>query len=191
MRCVPAAMLLTGAIIGAFAWLIHASPREVAAGGVAPSFRLPMARGGICDLADLLAKRRVVLLSFLDARAQPLSRAHGDPSRGQLVFLKSMTQQYASRGLAVLIIGCNGLASGTPLARGVLLNFTYDWQLDGVAVLWDDDEGVARQYGVSRLPTTFLISPDGCIRRRWNGFVASAPLALAIESLVGPPRYRH
>jgi len=73
------------------------------AGSSAPSFSFPVARGGECDLSDLLARKRVVLLSFVDARSQPLSRTHADPSRGELVFLKSMAQQYAPNGLEVLI----------------------------------------------------------------------------------------
>lgn len=145
---------------------------------------------GRCDLTDLLARKRVVLLSFIDARSQPLSRTYSDLSRGQLVFLKSMAQQYAPNGVEVLIVGCNSLFSGKSLDPSALLNFTYDWQLDGVTVLRDDDEGTAFLYGVSRLPTTLLIASDGRIQRRWDGFVAPAQLAFALESLVGPPRFR-
>lgn len=107
-----------------------------------------------------------------------------------MVFLKSVAQQYAPNGLEVLIVGCNRILSGEPLPPNALLNFTYDWQLDDVMVLRDDDEATAIRYGVSTLPTTFLIAPDGHIRQRWDGFVASPQLALAIESLVGPPRFR-
>jgi len=184
------AAALTAIIVGILIWPIRPSPRVVVVGSSAPSFRLPVARGGICDLSDLLAKKRVVLLSFVDARSQPLSRTQADPSRGELVFLNSMAQQYAPKGLEVLIVGRNGLFSGKPLAPGALLNFTYDWQLDGVTVLGDDNEAATIRYGISTLPTTFLIAADGRIQRRWDGFVASPQLALAIESLVGPPRFR-
>jgi len=58
--------------------------------------------------------------------------------------------------------------------------------------LWiqDGTEGTAFLYGVSRLPTTLLIAFDSRIQRRWDGFVAAAQLAFALESLVGPPRLR-
>ncbi len=101
-----------------------------------------------------------------------------------------MAQQYATNGVAVLIVGCNKLSSGKRLAPNTLLNFTYDWQLDDVTVLRDDDAGIVFRYGVFTLPTTLLIAPDGRIQRRWNGLVAPAQLALALESLVGPPRFR-
>jgi hypothetical protein len=166
------------------------NPKAVFAGDNAPSFSLLAAGRGRCDLSDLLARKRVVLLSFIDARSQPLSRNYSDPSRGQLVFLKSMARQYTPKGVEVLIVGCNGLSGGQPLTPSALLNFTYDWQLDGLTVLRDENAATALRYGISTLPTTLLIAPDGRIQRRWDGFVAPAQLALALESLVGPPRFR-
>jgi hypothetical protein len=163
--------------------------KAVFAGSTAPSFSLLAARGGRCDLTDLLAKKRAVLLSFVDARSLPLSPTYSAPSRGQLVFLKSMARQYAPKGVEVLIVGCNGLGGGPPLTPSALLNFTYDWQLDGLTTL-RDDATTALRYGVSTLPTSFLIASEGRIQRRWDGFVAPAPLALALESLVGPPPFR-
>lgn len=74
------AAVLTVTLVGILIWPIRPSRRDVVAGAIAPSFSLPVARGGRCDLADLLAKKRVVLLSFVDARSQPLSRSQADPS---------------------------------------------------------------------------------------------------------------
>jgi NAD(P)-dependent dehydrogenase (short-subunit alcohol dehydrogenase family) len=168
---------------------IRPNAKAVFAGDTAPSFSLLAARGERCDLTDLMARKRVVLLSFIDARSHPLSPTYSDPSRGQLVFLKSMAQQYAPKGVEVLIVGCNGLCGGQALAPSALLNFTYDWQLDGLTIL-RDDATTALRYGVSTLPTTLLIASDGRIQRRWDEFVAPAQLALALESLVGPPPFR-
>jgi hypothetical protein len=173
-------------VVGILVCQIRPNPKAVFAGDTAPSFSLLAAQGGRCELTDLLARKRVVLLSFIDAGSQPLSRTYSDPSRAQLVFLKSIARQYAPNGVEVLIVGCNGLLGGQPLTSTALLNFTYDWQLDGVTVLRDDDAGTAFLYGVSTLPTTLLIASDGRIQRRWDGFVAPAQLALALECLVGP-----
>jgi len=186
-RLLVAAVLAV--VVGIFVFEMRPNAKVVLAGNTAPSFSLLAVRGGRCDLADLLAQKRVVLLSFVDARSQPLSRTYSDPSRGQLVFLKSMARQYAPKGVEVLIVGCNGLSGGPPLASGALLNFTYDWQLDGVTLL-REDAGTAARYGVSTLPTTVLIASDGRIERRWDGFAAPAQLALALEPLVGPPTFR-
>ena len=183
------ASVLAVAVLCVLICQIRPNPRAVFAGDTAPSFSLVAARGGRCDLADLLAKKRVVLLSFIDVRSLPLSPSYSDPSRGQLVFLKSMARQYASKGVEVLVMGCNGLDGGQPLAPSALLNLTYDWQLDGLTVL-RDDATTALRYGVSTLPTTLLIASDGRIQRRWDGFVAPQQLALALESSVGPPPFR-
>jgi len=182
--------LLAASVAGIVIHQIRPRPKAAFAGDIAPSFSLPAVRGGRCDLSDLLARKRVVLLSFIDARPQLLSRDYSDPSRGQLVSLQSMARQYAPKGVEVLVVGCNGLCGGQPLAPNALLNFTYDWQLDGVTVLRDDNAGTAFRYGVSTLPTTLLIASDGRLQRRWDGFAAPAQLALALESLVGPPSFR-
>jgi fermentation-respiration switch protein FrsA (DUF1100 family) len=181
--------LLAVAVVGILVFQTRPNAKAVLADDAAPPFSLLAARGGRCDLTDLLARKRVVLLSFVDARSLPLSPTYSDPSRGQLVFLKSMARQYAPKGVEVLIVGCNGLCGGPPLAPSALLNFTYDWQLDGVTVL-RDDAATALRYGVSALPTTLLIASDGRIQRRWDRFVPPAQLALALESLVGSPPFR-
>ncbi len=186
---IVAAGLLAVTLVGTLVHQIRQDTRTVFTGAAAPAFSLPVARGGRCDLADLLAKKRTVVLSFIDARSQPVSRTSTDRSRAQLVFLKSMARQYAPKGVEVLVVGCDGLFSAKPLAPGALLNFIYDWQLDSVTVLRDDTSAAFR-YGVSTLPTTLIIGRDGRIQRRWDGFVAPAQLALALESLVGPPLFR-
>jgi len=181
LLAVPLVYVLVGRIV--------VNPRGVLAGDPAPAFSLPVARGGRCDLTALLARKRVVLLSFIDARPQPFSCPHSGSSRGQVVFLKSMAQQYTQNGVEVLMVGCNQPFGARPLTANSLLNFSYDWQLDGITVLRGDESTISR-YGVFTLPMTLLIASDGRIQRRWDGFAPASQLALALEPLVGPPRFR-
>ena len=74
--------------------------------------------------------------------------------------------------------------AGTP-SRNDLVNYTYDWNLDPAVAVLADDGTVARRFGVENAPTTFLIGPDGVVRRRWDGFAAAARLDLAIRRLEG------
>jgi hypothetical protein len=189
MGWLPAFALLA-ALGGILVYGWRAGSRIAEEGDKAPAFNLLAVRGGRYGLTALLERKRAVLLSFVATRPGPLSPAEPDPSRAQIVFLKSMAQQYAPKGVQVLIVDGSGARGGKPLAPGALLNLTYDWQLDDVPVLRDDKGGTASSYRVSSLPATFLIEPGGRILRRWDRFVPPAQLALALESVVGPPRFR-
>ena len=156
-------------------------------GSSAPDFSLPIVRGDSFQLADLSGQ--VVLLSFINTQAEA-SSAMADPSRAQIVFLKSMQEQYGPGGLVVLIVDAARLATGKQPSQDQLINFTYDWQLEHIAVLDDPDSSVARSYAVKSTPATFLIGADRIIQQRWDGFASASQLALSIEALVGAPAHR-
>ena len=156
-------------------------------GAPVPDFTLDTARGSLYHLADFSG--HTLLLSFLNIQATAGS-ATADPSCSQIVFLKSMSEQYSSNGLAVLIVDASRLDTGSPPSQDALLNFTYDWQLGSIPVLVDSNGAVAKNYGVTSTPVTFLIGADGKIQQRWDGFASASQLALSIEPLVGAPASR-
>ena len=163
------------------------SSADAELGAAAPDFSLPKVRGGSFQLADFPGQ--VVLLSFLNTQAEA-SSATADPSRAQIVFLKSMQQQYGPKRLVVLIVDAARIATDKQPSQDQLINFTYDWQLDDIPVLEDADGSVARAYAVESTPATFLIGADGSIQQRWDGFASASQLALSIEALVGAPAHR-
>ncbi|HEX9332786.1 MAG TPA: redoxin domain-containing protein [Anaerolineales bacterium] len=148
----------------------------------APDFTLKSVRGGTYSLKD--KQRQAVLLSFLNTQAKGTSD-ESDPSRAQIVFLKSMQEQYTAQGLNVWIVDATQQVTGKQPSLDELINFTYNWQLDLIPVLMDERASVATTFGVASTPTTFLIGPDGVIQQRWDSVAFSAQLALAIESIVG------
>jgi peroxiredoxin len=158
----------------------------VQTGTRAPDFTLEAVRGGSYHLQDLRGK--AVLLSFINSQAE--ASATPEPSRSQIVFLKSMMEQYEPKGMVVLIVDAARIRIGKQPTKDDLINFTYDWQLDNIPVLIDKEGSTAHLYGVSDTPTTFLIGPDGNIQQRWDGFASASQLALALEALVGPPVQR-
>jgi hypothetical protein len=93
------------------------------------------------------------LVSLLDNSAD----AHS-----QLVFLRSMHEQYASRGLKVRIVG-----SPDP-----------NWRLDGIPLRSRPSSPHARI-------ETFLVSANGAIVEHWRGFTPAQSLGLAIQKLLG------
>jgi peroxiredoxin len=97
-----------------------------------------------------------------------------------------MAQQYSSRGLRVAVVDATVLVHGSQPSHDAVLNADYDWQLK-FQLLLDKNAGLARTLEVEEVPTTFLISADGKILHRWNGFSRPAVLALQIQKLVGGP----
>jgi peroxiredoxin len=155
-------------------------------GSQAPDFTLEAVREGSYHLQDLQGK--VVLLSFLNSQAE--ASAMPEPSRSQIVFLKSMLEQYGSNEMIVLIVDAAYLRTGKQPTKDDLINFTYNWQLDTIPVLVDPKGAITRSYDVTDTPTTFLIGTDGLIQQRWDGSATAPQLAFAIEALVGAPAFR-
>jgi hypothetical protein len=155
-------------------------------GAPAPTFEIPAAVGGTFDMGAV--HNRPVLLSFLHSQADSDSPAASE-SRSQVVFLRSMQQQYQGQGLVVAIVDATALETGQQPGEDALINVVYDWQLDssGVALGVDVGSQLARLYGVRRAPTTFLIGADKKIVERWEGFTSASQLAFALNDLVGTP----
>jgi hypothetical protein len=154
---------------------------ELDAGMHAPVLDGSAVRGGEVSLARL--RGHVVLVSFLNSRAE--ASVNGDPSRAQIVFLRSMQTQHGRRGLRVVVVDAAELAGAGRPSRDDLVNYTYDWNLDSAIAVLRDDGAIARRFGVTQAPTTFLIGPDGVVRKRWDGFAPAAQLDFAIRELEG------
>jgi hypothetical protein len=154
---------------------------QLEAGAPAPELAGKAVRDGEVNLERLHG--HVVLVSFLNSRAE--ATADGDPSRAQIVFLRSMQTQHARFGLRVIIVDAAELAGAGRPSRDDLVNYSYDWNLDPAIAVLTDDGTRARRFAVDEAPTTFLIGPDGVVRERWDGFVPAAQLDLSIRRLEG------
>lgn len=156
--------------------------RPLRTGEPAPELSGKALRGGEIDLKRL--RGRIVVLSFLNFRAQ--TSGNGDTSLSQNTFLRSMETQHARFGLRTIIIDATKVAGAGRLSRTDILNWTYNWNIaPPIAVLPDEDGAIARRFGVTKTPTTFVIDQDGIVRKRWDGFVIVANLDFAIRALEG------
>jgi hypothetical protein len=155
------------------------SRADLEAGTGAPALQGSAVRGGDVNLRGL--RRSIVLVSFLNTRAE--ARVGGDPSRAQIVFLRSMWRQHARFGLRVIVVDAAELAGAGRPSRNDLVNYTYDWNLDSTIAVLRDDGTLARRFGVTHAPTTFLIGRNGVVRKRWDGFAPAAQLDFAIRAL--------
>ncbi len=150
-------------------------------GAHAPELAGKAVRDGEVSLERL--RGHLVLVSFLNSRAE--ATPGGEPSRAQIVFLRSMQRQHARFGLRVIVVDAAELAGAGRPSRNDLVNYTYDWNLDPAIAVVPDDGGSARRFAVERAPTTFLIGPDGVVRERWDGFAPAARLDLVLRRLEG------
>lgn len=163
---------------------VRAPLNYVEAGMVAPDFSLSSAQGDIYHLADLHGQ--VVLLSFVNTQPLDASLSTPDASRSQIVFLKSIAQQYTANGVQVLLVDATALVQGKQPDQSELLNFVHNWDMETVPMLMES-EAVAQAYGVSEVPSTFVITPDGWVTQRWEGVTTVGDLALTVQSLAGWP----
>jgi AhpC/TSA family len=179
-----AVLLAIVAALGAWRSDRGDSTASAAVGRAAPEVSGPIAResGGTFVLSR--ERGHAVLLAFLNTQAQ--ASAAGDPSRSQIVFLKSMNTQNHPHGLRTVIVDAGSVAGVRAPTHDALVNFTFDWALDrSIAVIGDSDGSIARAYGITKLPTTLVIDERGIVRHRWNGFALAAQLDFAIRPLVG------
>ena len=148
-----------------------------------PAFTLPQVRGGVFHLRP--GQSQAVLLAFL----QTVPDTIDTPSRGQVPFLLSMNHQYSARGLNVVIVDSSALVTQQLPTRDALINASYDWQLD-IPLLEDDGNRVARNWGVTQVPTLLLLASDGTLAQRWQGLTGPAILAKSVENVLGGPSVR-
>jgi peroxiredoxin len=152
--------------------------------GSAPDFTKPVAvqQGGTFSLPSY--RGHPVLLSFLDTQAAATKA--GNPSRAQVVFLKSMERQNQAYGLRIVIVDAADVVGKPEPSLKTLINYTFDQALpSSILVIGDQGGTVARAYGVTTVPTTFLIDQRGVIKQRWDRFAPAAELEFAIRPLVG------
>ncbi len=157
---------------------VHLQP-----GMAAPDFQLDAVRGGTVHMADYTGC--VVLLSFISTQSNTSSSS--DPSNSQVVVLENMQQQYNSNGLRIIVVDATALLTGEHPDQDTLLNYTYTVGLGAIPLVDDSNGTTAQNYGVTSVPTTFLIGQDGQVNQRWNGLASSSQLTLFVQTQIGTP----
>jgi peroxiredoxin len=140
-------------------------------GQAAPDFDLPSIRGGRVSLAGLRG-RRPVLVALWAVWCPPCVQ--------EFEVLKRLHRAYAGRGLAILAVGVRyhqSLEEVREFARDRQVHFD---------VLYDESERFVQQYGISYIPTNFLIDADGVVRLRAN--VLGSDIDQRVEELLGGPQ---
>ncbi len=144
---------------GVSATLVPVRPRP------APDFSLTLFDGGRFDLSAQRGK--VVVVNFWAAWCAPC--------RTEAPVLEAVWRRYRDRG--VVVVGVN-IWDNEASARAYIREFGLTFP-NGP----DPTGSVVVDYGVTGVPETYFISPDGTIRRKWNGPLTEASLVALIEEL--------
>jgi peroxiredoxin len=134
-------------------------------GTPAPDFALPRLDGGQLRLSDL--RGRPVLVNFWASWCAPC--------RSEMPALDRVAREYEDAGLVV--VGVNQLEDPQTVSQ-----FVQEFSLSFPIAL--DRDGVAsRDWRVYGIPQTYLVGPDGVIRKAWVGPLTYESVVRALQDL--------
>jgi len=130
-------------------------------GQVAPGFILPDASGELVDLEKL--RGSVVVLDFWATWCGPCREA--------LPELHNVAKWAKEKNLPVRILAVNAWENGETLEQKTEAALDF-WSDAGhsLPIIMDHENAAAEAYGVSGIPSTFVIGPDGIVRNAHVGY---------------------
>jgi peroxiredoxin len=129
---------------------VPASAADLKIGAAAPDFSLPSAADGKpVSLKDLTAKSKAVVVIFIATKC-PVSNAYNER-------MAALGKEYAAKGIAVVGINSNKSEPAAETAEHAKKHgFTF-------AVVKDDQNKVADQYGAQKTPEVFVVDAKGML----------------------------
>ena len=131
---------------------------------LAPDFALPSVNGKTVTLSQLRGK--VVLLDFWATWCAPCRMA--------IPHLNNLYRTHRERELEII---------GLSLDKGIpemLKRFSVSMAIEYTIVMADDK--VVKDYGISPIPTTYLIDRNGSITNKWVGFSQNLMSTISAET---------
>lgn len=113
-----------------------------------------------------------VVLNFFNSTCVPCKREHPE-----LVKFVEGQREMGARGAELYTIVND---DSEEAVRAFFADFGGDWP-----IVRDDDAQIAVDYGIARVPETWLISPTGVVAQRFTGQVTAELLGSAIAAMSG------
>jgi cytochrome c-type biogenesis protein CcmF len=164
-------VLLLGAawaMWGASHGMVPAATGRPLAGQPAPDVRLPLLDGGTFVLEE--HRGEVVVVNFWASWCPPCQEEMPD--------LQAAWEAYRDRGVSFVGVAYQEEAASVTAALE-MYGITYPVGLDG-------GDRIADQYGITKIPETFVIGPDGDVARVYIGPVTAEALAATLDALLAP-----
>lgn len=108
-------------------------------------------------------------------------------SRAQAVSIQSMRTQFGLLGVGAVVIDASWLNRGSQSSQAERCNAWYDWHLDPIPLLADEDSSIARTFDVCSVPTTLLLDRSGRVLKRWDSMANAGGLAQEIQAVLESP----
>lgn len=137
------------------------NPRPNLEGQVAPDFKLTSLNGREVSLSSLRGQH--VLIDFWATWCPPCKKA--------LPHIQALSK--GTKGLVVLTVNAEPASIAKPFLKRNGFTFT---------TLVDADRRVSADYGVTAIPTTFIITPDGTVARQMVGYHTEKQLKQALRA---------
>ncbi|MHC4245636.1 MAG: TlpA family protein disulfide reductase [Planctomycetota bacterium] len=135
-------------------------PQPLTVGAEAPDFELKSFDGETVRLSSL--RGQVVVLDFWATWCGPCKRG--------LPVLNEVVKWAAAEGLPVKFFGVNSWEQGEAAAKLAGAKAYWDGQKFAFQSLFDSDDSVIGKYGVTGIPTSFIIGRDGKVEVVHQGF---------------------
>ena len=159
--------LIQGVVLAAAVAVIFSLAAQrgatLTSGAAAPALVLPTLDGGRLDLATL--RGRPVVLNFFATWCPPC--------RAEMSELRSFQQAHPEVTVVGVALDSGDAAQVLAFAARYGVNFP-------VALA---DEATGARFGVSQLPTTYVVQPDGRLGRSFVGAISERTLARATAGL--------
>lgn len=151
---------------------LHFSDEGPLVGKPAPDFTLPIALGDGAELGDRVRlpdlRGQFVVLDFWASWCPPC--------RESVPLLNEVARKLADSGVRVLGVNAEGLGAARAAEVATRWGFAYP-------VLYDDTAATQLAYGITALPSLFLIDREGVVRRSYAGSPSAAELVRAVRAL--------